>query len=302
MRFKSGSGAINGYTVFNLVSKTILLILTLFCLFPFILMIVGSFSDNATVLREGYSFFPSKLSTAAYEIMFLFPNRIISAYRVTIVVTVCGSLLGVFMISMSGYVLMRTDLRSRNTISFLIYFTSIFQGGLIPWYILITSYLKLSDSLLALILPSLMNPFLIILMRNFMKQFIPMELIESAKIDGANDFLIFFRIVFRLATPGIATVGLFLALGYWNEWYMSMLYMRTPTNYSLQFYLYNMLNAAKALAELAAQGGSVNLSAELPSETTKLAMAVVATGPIIMVYPFIQRYFVSGLTIGAVKG
>jgi putative aldouronate transport system permease protein len=160
----------------------------------------------------------------------------------------------------------------------------------------------LSDSLLALIVPSLMNPFLIILMRNFMKQFIPMELIESAKIDGANDILIFFKIVFWLATPGIATVGLFLALGYWNEWYMSMLFMRTPTNYSLQFYLYNMLNAAKALAELAAQGGSVNLGTELPSETTKLAMAVVATGPIIMVYPFIQRYFVSGLTIGAVKG
>jgi len=302
MRFKGNAGTISGYAVFNIVSKTVLVLLTLFCLFPFVLLVVGSFSDNATVLREGYSFFPSKLSTAAYEIMFLYPHRIVSAYRVTITVTLCGSLLGVFMISMSGYVLMRTDFRSRNTISFLIYFTSIFQGGLIPWYILITNYLKLSDNLLALILPSLMNPFLIILMRNFMKQFIPMELIESAKIDGANDILIFFRIVFWLATPGIATVALFLALGYWNEWYMSMLFMRTPTKYSLQFYLYNMLNAAKALAELAAQGGSVNLSAELPSETTKLAMAVVATGPIIMVYPFIQRYFVSGLTIGAVKG
>jgi putative aldouronate transport system permease protein len=301
-RAKHNTGMIKGNLVFDVVAKTILLLLTAFCLFPFILMIIGSFSDNATVLREGYSFLPSKLSTAAYEIMFLFPNRIISAYRVTVTVTICGSLFGVFCISMAGYVLMRTDLRSRNTISFLIYFTSIFQGGLIPWYILITNYLKLSDSLLALILPSLMNPFLIILMRNFMKQFIPMELIESAKIDGANDILIFFRIVFQLATPGIATVGLFLALGYWNEWYMSMLYMRTPTNYSLQFYLYNMLNAAKALAELAAQGGSVNLSADLPSETTKLAMAVVATGPVIMVYPFIQRYFVSGLTIGAVKG
>ena len=302
MRFQGSEGVISGYMVFNIVAKAVLVLLTLFCLFPFMLLIIGSFSDNATVLREGYSFFPSKLSTSAYEIMFLFPNRIISAYRVTVTVTLCGSLIGVFIISMSGYVLMRTDLRSRNTISFLIYFTSIFQGGLIPWYILITNYLKLSDKLLALILPSLMNPFLIILMRNFMKQFIPMELIESAKIDGANDLLIFFKIVFWLATPGIATVALFLALGYWNEWYMSMLFMRTPTKYSLQFYLYNMLNAAKALAELAAQGGSVNLSADLPSETTKLAMAVVATGPIIMVYPFIQRYFVSGLTIGAVKG
>jgi len=274
----------------------------MFCLLPFILMIIGSFSDNTTIMREGYSFFPSKWSMAAYEIIFMYPKRVLDAYRVTITVTLAGSILGVFLISMTAYVLMRTDFRSRNNISFIIYFTSIFSGGLIPWYILITNYLQLADTLYAQILPALMSPFLIILMRNFMTQSIPMELIESAKIDGANDFFIFFKIVLRLVTPGIATVGLFLALGYWNDWYRSLLFMRSPSNYSLQFYLYNMLNAAKALAELAAYGGMPSFGAELPNETTKLAMAVVATGPVIMAYPFIQRYFVRGLTIGAVKG
>ena len=290
------------FMVFDILAKLFIVLLTAFCLIPFLLVIVGSLSDNGTVMREGYSFFPAKWSTAAYETLFRYPKRIFDGYKVTILVTVVGTLLGVFIMSMTGYVLMRRDFRSRNTFSFLIYFTSIFQGGLIPWYIMITNYLKLSDSLFALILPSLMNPFLIILMRNFMTQSIPMEMIESAKIDGANDLLIFFKIVLRLASPGIATVALFLALAYWNDWFMTMLYIRTPTKYSLQFYLYNMLNSAKALAELAVQGGSVNLSGDLPTETTKLAMAVVATGPIILVYPFVQRFFVKGLTIGAVKG
>lgn len=290
------------YLIFDIVSKIFLLILTLFCLLPFVLVVIGSFTDNTEVIRQGYSFFPETWSTQAYETVFKYPKKILDAYSVTILVTIVGTCIGVFIMSMTGYVLSRQDFRSRNTISFLIYFTSIFQGGLIPWYILCTKYLHLTDSLWALILPSLMSPFLIILMRNFMKQSIPMELIESAKIDGANDYLIFFRIVFALASPGIATVALFLALGYWNDWYMTMLYINTPSKYSLQFYLYNMLNSSKALKELASvSGAAVNMN-NIPSETTKLAMAVVATGPIILLYPFVQRYFVKGLTIGAVKG
>ena len=290
------------YKVFNTVGYIIIILLTVFCLLPFLLVISGSLSDNDTVLRQGYSLIPQKFSTEAYQAIFTYPKNVLQAYGVSITVTVSGTLLGALLIAMAGYVLQRRDLRSRNTFSFLIYFTSIFQGGLIPWYILVTTYLKLSDSLWALILPALMNPFLIMLMRNYMKQSVPYELIEAAKIDGAGDFRIFYTVMVPLSGPGIATVALFLGLAYWNDWYLSMLYISTPSKYSLQFYLYSMLNSAKALQDLALSGTGLSATVKVPGETTKLAMAMVATGPIIFLYPFIQRYFVKGLTIGAVKG
>lgn len=203
--------------------------------------------------------------------------------------------------TMAGYVLARKDFKYRNSFSFYIYFTTLFGGGLVPWYIMITKYLGLLDSYAVLVLPGLMTPFLIILMKNFIKSAVPEELFDSGKIDGAGDFRIYWQIVLKLSMPGIATVGLFLALYYWNDWFTSSLFINDTHKYQLQFYLYNVINSAQFIAQMGA-GTGVSLATEVPAESTKMAMAIVVTGPILFLYPFVQRYFVKGLTIGAVKG
>jgi putative aldouronate transport system permease protein len=288
-------------TVFNLIAYIIVGIFAVLSILPFWLIISGSFTSNESIILHGYRLFPEAFSLEAYNAIFIIPEGIFNAYKITIFVTLVGTLSGLFLISMGGYVLQRKDFRSRNKISFFVYFTTLFQGGLIPWYILLTNYLGLKDKIAVLILPGLMTPFLIILMKNFIKMAVPDEVIESAKIDGAGDFKIYRSIVLSLSGPGLATIALFLALQYWNDWFMSMLYIDTPEKYSLQFFLYNMLNGAEFLRNLS-QGAGVNISVQIPAETTKLAMAVVVVGPIIFLYPFIQRFFVKGLTIGAVKG
>lgn len=286
--------------LFYILGYTIIISVAIFCLIPFWIIIAGSFTANDAIYQYGYNILPKVFSLDAYKFIFARPDSMIRAYMVTGMVTAVGTFLGLFMITMAGYVLQRKDFKYRNKISFFIYFTTLFQGGLIPWYILITKYLRLQDSYLALILPSLMSPFLIILMKNFIRSSVPDEITEAAKIDGANDFKIFYRIVIHIAKPGIASVGLFLALAYWNDWYLSLLFINSQAKYSLQFFLYNMLASAEAMQNMANKGMAVVI--KVPTESTKMAMAVVATGPIIFLYPFIQKYFVKGLTVGAVKG
>lgn len=285
---------------FHIISYFFICLFTIFCLLPFILLISGSLTSNDSIITDGYHLIPKVFSTKAYELIFRLPGEILTAYGVTIFNTIVGTVVGLFITAMTGFVLQRPDCKYRNIVSFLIYFTTIFQGGILPWYILITKYYHLKDSMWVLILPSLTSPFLIILMKNFIKSSVPHEIVESAKIDGAGDFKIFYTIILRIALPGLATVGLFLALGYWNDWFLSSLFITTPRKYSLQFYLYNMLNNSSYLQKMAQAGVGANI--DLPSETTKLAMAVICTGPIIFLYPFIQKYFVKGLTVGAVKG
>ena len=214
--------------------------------------------------------------------------------------TVIGTLVGLFIISMTGYALQRPDFPLRNIISFYIYFTTLFSGGLIPFYMMVTQTLKLKDNYLAVLLPLLMSPWLIILMKNFLKS-IPHSITESATIDGAGDFYIFIKIILPTAKPALATVGLFLALTYWNEWYNAMLFLSSNVKYRpLQLFLYNTINEARYIRDSAAAS---NIPAvDIPMESMKMATAVVATGPIIFVYPFVQKYFIQGITVGAVKG
>ncbi|MCI5564100.1 MAG: carbohydrate ABC transporter permease [Clostridiales bacterium] len=291
----------HGYRVFNLVSKILLGLFALLCLLPFVLMIVGSFTDNGEVIREGYSLFPKKWSTAAYDMLFSYPDNIIRAYRNTIVQTVVGTAISLFCISGTGYVLSRQDFQSRNIVAFYFYFTMLFGGGLIPWYIVMKQVLHLENTLWAIMVPSFFSAYNIFLMRNFIKQGVPVELIECSKLDGAGDARIYLQIVLPLSLPSLATIGLFVALGLWNDWYLCMLFISDSELQSLQYYLYSMLNSAKALREIQSRSGIV-LDVDLPSETSKLAMSMVATGPILLVYPFIQRFFIKGLTVGAVKG
>lgn len=286
---------------FKIISYVVIIITSIACLLPFLLIISASFTSNEAIVRDGYHLIPTEFSLEGYKTVFTFPTEVLKAYGVTISTTLIGTFTGLFFMTMAGYVLSRKDFKYRNGLSFFIYFTTLFGGGLVPWYILITKYLNLLDSYAVLIVLNLMTPFLIILMKNFIKSAVPEELFESAKIDGAGDFRIYWQIVLKLAMPGIATVGLFLALTYWNDWFTSSLFINDTSKYQLQFYLYNVVNSASFMAQMGA-GTGISLGSDIPTESMKMAMAIIVTGPILFLYPFIQRFFVKGLTIGAVKG
>ena len=285
---------------FDIFKYVLLALASLICVLPFIVVISGSFSDNATILREGYSLLPKNFSTAAYETIFKAPKDILQAYKMTFFYTIMGTVFGLLTITLTAYVISRKEFKYRNTVAFLIYFTSIFGGGMIPWYLMYANVLSLKGSTLAIWFPALLSPFLVILMRTFITGSVPEAITESAKIDSAGHVVIFTRIILPVIGPGLATVGLFLALGQWNDWYRSSMFSINSETWQLQFYLYDMVNATQALKQMAQ---FTNLStADLPAQSVKLAMAVVATGPVLIFYPFVQKYFVSGITIGAVKG
>ncbi len=285
-----------------IVSAFAILFMTAFsavCLLPFVMMVSASFSSENVIMTQGIVL-PKDFSLRAYEVLLHYPKYMIGAYAVTIALTATGTLIGLFLIAMTGYAIARPDFRWRNKIAFYFYFTTLFSAGLAPTYLWMVRYLHLKNNYLAVLLPLLMTPWLIILMRNFMKT-IPYEITESGKIDGAGDFRIFLSLVFPMVKPGLATVGLFLALGYWNDWYNAMLYLPNLDYKPLQYHLYRIVNEAAALKNSLA-GAAVVLSASLPSTTLKMATAVLATGPIILLYPFVQRFFISGIVVGSVKG
>ena len=286
---------------FNIIGYIVVFIFALFCLLPFWAILSGSLTKESSIIRDGVALIPRQFSAAAYEFIFRSPAKILKAYGVSTMVTASGTLLGLLCISMTAYVLYRKDFKYRNIFAFAFYFTQLFSGGLIPSYILVVQYLQMKDSYLALILPPLMNAWYIILFRNFLNS-VPDSLVESAKIDGAGDFRIFAQIILPLSTPGLATIGLFLALGYWNDWYHAMLYINSRDMFPLQFLLYEILRSAEYIAKILSQSGTVVSTGTMPTETLKMATAMVVTGPIILLYPLIQKYYVKGITIGAVKG
>ena len=285
--------------VIRIISYAIVTLWSIICIFPFVLVISASFSTESIISREGFGLLPKGFTVSAYEWVFRYPEQILGSYAVTIIMTVCGTVVGLFIIAMTGYALQRKDCPLRNIISFFIYFTTLFSAGMVPTYLWV-SQLGLRGSYLAVFLQLLMSPWLIVLMKNFAKS-VPYEITESGKIDGAGDFRIFISLIFPMLKPALATVGLFLALGYWNEWYQSSLYLGSSVKYKpLQYYLYGIINQANALKSSVA-GANVTIT-DLPTNTLKMATAVVATGPIVFLYPFVQKYFISGITVGAVKG
>jgi multiple sugar transport system permease protein/putative aldouronate transport system permease protein len=286
--------------VVRMISYACVATFSLLCLLPFLLMVSASFSNEGVINREGFGLLPKGFTITAYSWVFRYPKMILGSYGVTILMTVCGTIIGLLLIAMTGYALQRQDFPLRNVLSFFIYFTTLFTAGMAPTYIWVSRYLNLKGSYMAVFLQLLMTPWLIILMKNFAKS-VPYEITESGKMDGANDFKIFTALILPMLKPALATVGLFLALGYWNEWYNSMLYLGSAVTYKpLQYYLYNIVNTAAQLKNSMA-GAAITIT-DLPTNTLKMATAVVATGPIIFLYPFVQRYFITGITIGAVKG
>ena len=289
------------YRVFIAFAYIFVVIIALLGVIPFIMLLSGSFTSESYIVNHGYSLIPKEFSVNAYKTIFENPQRIVNSYAVTIFITVVGTVISLFLTAMTAYVLQRKDFPWRNKISYFIYFTTLFSGGLTPWYMLMMKF-GMKNNLAALIIPHLFSVFNILIVRNYLNG-IPHEISESAKVDGANDFLIYIKLIIPLSKPVLATIALFTGLLIWNEWYNCMLFISDQKLYTLQYYLYNMLNNATAMKELVS-GTSVDLSsgAELPAESAKLAMAIIATGPILLLYPFIQKYFVKGIVIGAVKG
>jgi ABC-type glycerol-3-phosphate transport system permease component len=270
----------------------------LFCFLPFWLIVINSFARETEILTKGYQVLPSQFSLDAYRLVFT-GERIGRSYLITILVTSMGTGLSLLITSMLAYSLANTKVRYRHILSFFVYFTMLFSGGLVPWYILVTRYLRMGDTLLALFVPILVNAWNVFLLRNFFQR-IHEDLLDAARIDGAHEVRIFFQVVLPLSLPALATIGLFYSLMYWNNWSNALMFINNRHLYPLQFLLRALVSNLMAFAS--SLNPNMALAEQLPSYGVRMATCVVTIGPIVLVYPFVQRYFIKGLTVGAIKG
>ena len=269
-------------------------------LLPFWIMLMAAFTDDLALRRHGYLPWISEFSLEAFRWV-LSGSQIQVGYLVTIFVTVVGTLASLFVMSMLAYVMALKRLRGRSALAFYVFFTMIFVPGIIPWFLTTRNLLGLKDNIWALILPMLVQPFWVFVLRNFFAA-LPSELLESAYIDGASDATILFRIVLPLSTPVLATVGLFMAVAYWNDWYLGVMLLDFAPWRPLPIIVLRMVNNAQAIQEAMAQPGVAPNLASLPTLSIRMATALVTIGPVMLFYPFVQRYFVKGLTLGSIKG
>lgn len=287
----------------NVIAYTFSSIIALMCLVPFVMILSASFSSEAAISANGFSILPQDFSLEAYRNVFKEPMVIVRAYATTILLTISGTAIGLLIQTMTAYVLSRKDFEWRNGFSFFFYFTTLFSGGLVPTYVLYTQTLNLKDNYLALLLPLVFSVYNLLIMKSYISG-IPDTLIDAAKMDGCGEFKTLFRIIMPLIKPALATVGLFIALAYWNDWYNAMLYIKNEDMYPLQYFLYQKVNNIEAYKKMIASNASASAvsAMTLPTQTLKMALTVVVTGPIILAFPLVQKYFVQGITIGAVKG
>ncbi|PXV87761.1 multiple sugar transport system permease protein/putative aldouronate transport system permease protein [Lachnotalea glycerini] len=279
----------------------VVVVITLFCMFcilPFIMLIATSFETETNIVRDGYKLWPSTFTTQAYETVFK-TGQIFKAYGVTVFITVVGTILSMAVTIMLSYPLSLSKVKYKTPISFFVYFTMLFNGGLVPSYLLISKYMNFRDNIWVLIIPVLLNPWNMFMLKNFFRS-IPEELSEAAYIDGANDIKILTKVILPVSIPGIATISLFYALMYWNQWYNAMLYIDSKDLFPLQYYIMNLTRSMDAIKEMARMTGQS--FSNLPSNSIRMATAVVTIGPVIFVYPFVQKYFTSGIMVGSIKG
>ncbi len=289
---------------FHIVSNAVIFFVAIVTLLPFVLLAVASFTKNTDITLYGYSFFPKHLSLDAYAYIWRERAQVFSAYGVTILVTAVGTLAGLTISVLYAYSLSKPKFPGRNFFAVFLYLTMLFNGGLVPTYILYTRYLMIKNTLFALIIPTLMmNAFNVILIRSYLQNNIPLPLCEAALIDGANEYKILWKIVLPLAKPIIVTMGLFIGVAYWNDWLNGLYYVTDSKLYSIQQLLNNMLRNIEYLSKNSSAAiKSSNLSGTLPQATVRMAIAMVGILPIIIVSPFVQKYFVKGISLGAVKG
>ncbi|WP_420491994.1 carbohydrate ABC transporter permease [Neobacillus drentensis] len=290
------------HPVTNRIISVLLGIFTLICVFPFLYVIVISFTSEESIVRNGFQLIPEAWSTDAYQYLWNMKDQLFRSYGVTLFITIVGTFISVLMITFYSYAISRPQFKYKRFFTFLAFFTMLFSGGLVPSYIITTQFLHLKNSIWALILPLAMNAFYIIIMRTFFIKSVPESILESARIDGASEWRTFFQIVFPLSLPGIATIALFSTLGYWNDWFNALLYIDSPNLVPLQ----SLLMKIEANLEFMRQNVDISLMQQslfntIPQDSAKMAMVVIATLPIAVSYPFFQKYFISGLTIGGVK-
>ena len=294
-----------GDTAFKIVSHCIMILATLLALIPLVLLVMSSFTSNAMILANGYSFFPQEWSLENYTYVLLQNNKILTAYGVSAMLTVAGTVLGTAITLLLGYALSRKGLPGRKVLTFLVFFTMLFNGGLVPTYINYTQVFGIKNTFLALLIPTLLvNAFYVMLVKSYFFTSVPDVIMEAACIDGANEYSIFYHIALPMAKPMIATIALFIGLGYWNDWYNGYLYITTKTElYSIQNLLTRMQQNIQFLMQNSSaltntQAGMANI----PSEGIRMSMAVLGILPIVVVYPFIQNHFVQGINMSGVKG
>lgn len=285
-----------------IIINSILVILAFTCLYPFLMILGASFQSEAEIMESGYKILPQTFSIEAYKSVLQNPYAIINSYKVTIITTVVTTLLGLWVVSTYAYVVSRKDYKYRKILSFYVFFTMLFSGGMVPSYILISNWLGLKDNLLALILPLVANAWNILLMKGFF-QSIPTALIEAGKIDGASEMYIFAKIVVPISKPAFATIALFYILAAWNDWQLSLLYIDSDSKIKLQYLLVKILNNIEFLNSYdAIKYGLVREPISVPTNSARMAMCVLAAGPIVVIFPFFQKYFVKGISVGSVKG
>lgn len=266
------------------------------CVIPMLLVISVSLSEEKQLALRGYSLLPVGFSTFAYTYILRQPGQILQAYGVTLVVTIAGTLAGLLLCSLLGYALSRKDYRFRGVLSFYVFFTLLFNGGVVPFYVLMTRYLGLKDNILALILPYLVTSWYVLILRTSFSQ-LPSELLDAARIDGAGEWRIFFQMVLPLSKPVLATIGLFFILRFWNDWFLALLFINVPQLYPLQYLLYVLMANINFLASNPQTTG-----VPIPTQSARMAMAVLAFGPALFSFLLLQKYFVRGITIGGLKG
>jgi putative aldouronate transport system permease protein len=279
----------------QLIAHMMLTAFSIACLLPFWLIISASLSDDVALTQAGFRFWPAALSIEAYQYILADPEQLLRSYLVTGVVTGIGVPLAVLLTAMLAWPLARTDFSLRRPLSFFVFFAMLFNGGLVPYYLLMTRYLQLTDTIVALIVPLLVVPFFVLILRTYFLQ-IPLELLDAAAIDGAGELRIFFQIVLPIGSPALATVALLLALGYWNDWQTALYFIRSSELYPLQYLLYAILENARVLA-----ANPVAMSTPVSSIPLQMAMAVLATGPAALAFLLFQKYLVRGIAIGAIK-
>ncbi len=280
-----------------------MILLVLCCILPFLLMVIASFTEEATLTRNGYSFFPEALSLETYRYIIRSAGTIFRGYLMTIIVTVIGTGCNLLLTVLFAYPLSRKDLPYRGILSFFLFFTMLFNGGLVPTYIMYANTFHIKNTVFALIIPSLMmNAFYVIMMRSFFSSSIPDSLIEAAKLDGASEMKILGRVILPLSKPMVVTLVLMVGLGYWNDWMNGLYYVTEQKLFTIQMILNNMINNIEFLTRNASMLGTAASNMKIPQVGIRMGIAVIAVLPILVIYPFLQKYFVKGIVIGGVKG
>ena len=277
-------------------------IMCVICIYPVLMALGASFTSEASLIKDGYRVIPKVFSLDSYKYVFGTSNAILRAYAITIVVTAASVLLGVLVSAMYAYVIGRKDFEYRTIFSFISFFTMLFSGGLVASYLINTKVLNLSNTIWALILPGTMGAWNVIVLKSFFQGSVPYEIIESGKLDGANEFKIFFKLVMPISLPGIATIALFIMIAKWNDWLTPMLFITNNKLYTLSFLLQNMMNNIQEMMNNAAERGVASQMENLPTEGARMALCMVAVAPMLVAYPFFQKYFIQGMTVGSVKG